>query len=59
MITHANPRFPVTHRTATTAQRLRHKTHHEQRLDWGSIFKMTFILTGGMLAVYVGVVLFL
>lgn len=58
MITHASSRLPVTHRTATTAQRLRHKTQPEQRLDWGAIFKLAFVLTGGMLAMYVVAVLF-
>lgn len=45
MLAHAQPRQPLTRRTATTAQRLGHRSHAESGLDWGSIFKLAVTAT--------------
>ena len=45
-------RLPVTHRTMTTSQRLRHKQQKESGLDWGGIAKVVFFAATIMLAAF-------
>lgn len=46
------PRMPITHRTSTTAQRLRHASHHEQEMNWGAIGKTVLVVMAAFAVLY-------